>query len=84
MTAPVDRRSELVALWRALAARGASVTWHDVAALPDDVVEALCAAEARRIRALVEGEASGWMPGRHALPPATRLPLATQPIAALP
>lgn len=75
MTA-ADPRGELVALWRTLAARGAAVTWHDVEALPDDVVGVLCASEARRVRALVEGEASGWTPAWRR--PATALTAPTQ------
>lgn len=59
---PNDPRRRLVALWQALASRRAVVLWVDPRALPDDVVEALCEHEARRIRALVEGEAAGWTP----------------------
>lgn len=62
LTGSGDPRAEVVALWRTLATRGAAVTWHDLDALPDDVVDVLRTTEARRIRALAEGDAAGWTP----------------------
>jgi WhiB family redox-sensing transcriptional regulator len=54
---PVPRR-QLLALWDALAARGAVVHRLDIDALPDDIIDALCEHEARRVRALHERPAT--------------------------
>lgn len=59
----VDLRTQLRTLWNVLDDHGAVVRRQDIDALPDDIVQALCDHEARRIRALIEGEAAGWSPG---------------------